>query len=68
MDLEKCEYLLPDVLDDFMKANDVDMNVISTPATWYGVTYKEDKDVVQNAINKLIEEGIYPSELWPKNN
>jgi len=44
------------------------MNVISTPATWYGVTYKEDKDVVQNAINKLIEEGIYPSELWPKNN
>lgn len=67
-DLEKCEYLLPDVLDDFMKANGVDMNVISTPATWYGVTYKEDKDVVQNAINKLIEEGIYPSELWPKNN
>ena len=42
------------------------MRVINTPSTWYGVTYKEDKDIVQKAINDQIEEGIYPSELWPK--
>ena len=38
--------------------------MIETNAIWYGVTYKEDKESVVDAINRLIEEGKYPNNLW----
>ena len=31
---------------------------------WFGLTYKEDLPDVQNRINKMIEEGKYPNNLW----
>ena len=31
---------------------------------WYGVTYKEDKQLVVDAIKKKVEDGIYPEKLW----
>ena len=65
-DLSKCEYLLPTALDDYMKKTQQKMIVYPTSAVWMGVTYKEDKDKLVDAINKLIKEGEYPSELYPK--
>ena len=38
--------------------------VLRTDSAWFGVTYKEDKPVVQANINKLIEAGEYPTSLW----
>jgi hypothetical protein len=38
--------------------------VLKTGAKWYGVTYKEDRQTVVDYINKSIEDGIYPKELW----
>ena len=38
--------------------------VKSTTSKWYGVTYKEDKESVVNAINNYINEGKYPKDLW----
>lgn len=40
--------------------------VIPTTAKWEGVTYKEDKEQVVKAIEKLISEGVYPQNLWKK--
>ena len=31
---------------------------------WYGVTYKEDKETVVNAIKALKDKGVYPVNLW----
>ena len=31
---------------------------------WFGVTYKEDREAVMNAVKKLIEDGVYPSVLY----
>ena len=62
--LEKCEFLLPDILDSANKENIADIKVIETNAKWYGVTYKEDTDSVKNAIKMMIEEGKYPNNLW----
>ena len=31
----------------------VNVDVLHTEATWYGVTYKEDRDSVVNAIKKM---------------
>ena len=62
--LEREEYLIPDVIDRANKEKRATFEVIKTTAKWEGVTYKEDKEHVKNAILKLIEEGIYPENLW----
>ena len=62
--LNDCEFLIPIVLNELLEEKKVKVNVLETNATWYGVTYKEDKQMVVNAINKLIEEGQYNKILW----
>lgn len=63
-DVEKSEFLIPDVIDRHIKSGDITVDVIETDSVWYGVTYKEDKEKVKNAINGLIEQGEYSSNLW----
>ena len=62
--LDKCEYLIPDVVFDMIKNNKAEVKVIKTDESWYGVTYKEDKESVINAINNMIDNNIYPINLW----
>jgi hypothetical protein len=33
-------------------------------STWFGVTYREDKPVVQASIGQQVSSGAYPSSLW----
>lgn len=62
----KCEYFLPFVVDELLKENKAEVRVLSTKEKWYGVTYKEDKPTVVNAIREKIEKGEYPQCLWEK--
>ena len=39
-------------------------NDLYTKDKWFGVTYKEDKVDVVNAINNLVESGVYPAKLF----
>ena len=61
-DLSTGEFLLPDVVDEYVKMGKV--NVVSTPSTWIGMTYKEDLPIVQEKIREYINNGIYPENLW----
>lgn len=63
-DLLKCEYLLPDVVSSEMNKKNIKVKVVNTSATWYGVTYKEDKDFVVSSIKNLVDEMVYPNDLW----
>ena len=63
-DEEKQEFLIPEVLDKHIKNGDITVSVIETDSKWYGVTYKEDKESVKNAINEMIENEEYSSNLW----
>lgn len=60
------EYLIPDLLQKLIKEKKVKVKILETTSTWYGVTYKEDKESVQKAISQLISDGIYPEKLWSK--
>lgn len=62
----KCEYFLPFVVDELLKEDKAEVKVLSTKEKWYGVTYKEDKEVVVNAIREKVEKGEYPPCLWKK--
>ena len=64
-DLEKDEFLIPNVIAKINKEKELSVKVVNTNAKWVGVTYKEDKIEVVNYINKLIEKEIYNKEsLW----
>lgn len=60
----KCEYFLPFVVDELLKENKAEVTVLKSRDRWYGVTYKEDKETVVQAIRSLKEQGLYPEKLW----
>ena len=62
-ELDKCEYLIPEVVCEQIKLGMVEMKLLDTTSVWYGITYKEDKELVVNALKKMTDEGIYPEEL-----
>ena len=41
-----------------------EVTVLRSYDNWYGVTYKEDKENVMAALQKLKDEGRYPQKLW----
>ena len=63
-DLSKCEYLIPESVFNAIEEGYATVKVIPTSAVWQGVTYREDKEALVNEINKLIEKGDYPHDLW----
>lgn len=63
-DLNKDEFLIPSVISDGIKNNLCKVKVLDTTAKWVGVTYKEDKEMVEFYIKSLIEDKEYPENLW----
>jgi NDP-sugar pyrophosphorylase family protein len=60
----KAEFYIPLFVNDMIRLNKGKVKVISGGTTWFGVTYKEDKEQVAAKIRELISEGQYPSKLW----
>jgi len=63
-DSPKAEFFIPLVGDHLIRAKKADVKVIPTSSQWFGVTYKEDKPIVQESIDQLIKDGTYPDNLW----
>ena len=61
---EKAEYFLPSVVDAQLSAGTACV-VYTTPDKWYGVTYREDRAEVVEALARMAQEGLYPAPLWP---
>ena len=60
----KCEYFLPSVVSDLIEEDKADVKVLRSEDRWYGITYKEDKEAVVSAVQKLKDTGAYPQHLW----
>ncbi|MEZ2336560.1 nucleotidyltransferase family protein [Mucilaginibacter sp. RCC_168] len=60
----KSEFFIPLVADQLIKSGTASFKVIPTGSKWFGVTYKEDKPIVQKSISELVNNGTYPSKLW----
>ena len=56
----KSEYYLPSVVSGLIASGEKKVKVLIAEDKWYGVTYKEDKQMVCDAINKMAEDGLYP--------
>jgi dTDP-glucose pyrophosphorylase len=60
----KKEYPLPIMVDSMMRSGVLTVDVLSTEAKWFGVTYQEDKPYVVDALRKLHDTGAYPETLF----
>jgi choline kinase len=60
----KAEFFIPLIGDEFIKDGKGEIKVIPTSAQWFGVTYKEDAPGVRESLQKLISDGVYPTNLW----
>jgi len=60
----KSEYFIPILINDNILNGKITTKVIECDANWFGVTYIEDKPLAQKEIQKLVETGEYPENLW----
>ncbi len=60
----KGEYFLPGVVDQLIKEQKASVRVLTSHDKWYGVTYKEDKESVVDALQSMKDKGLYPEKLW----
>ena len=60
----KAEWFTPLVVNDLVQAGRADVRVLPTESQWFGVTYREDRPRVAEAILKLVNSGLYPMNLW----
>ncbi len=60
----KAEFFIPIVADKLIKSGTTDFVVIPTSEKWFGVTYKEDKPIVEDSIRQLVTDGVYPEKLF----
>ena len=63
-DAMKAEYLLPKIIDKLLAEQKARVKVLETGDRWFGVTYKEDKQVVVDSIQALIQQGVYKEQLF----
>lgn len=63
-DNPKAEFYIPTVVNEILKSGKAKIEVLKSDAKWFGVTYKEDKAIVQKAIVDLRNKGVYPKKLW----
>ena len=60
----KAEYLLPTIIGELLEEQKVEVKVLKSHDKWFGVTYKEDKEAVVEAIRSLVANGVYPEKLF----
>lgn len=61
-DIAKGEFSIPIIVNDVLAQHPV--YVMHSEDKWYGITYKEDKPLVIEGLSKMVDEGLYPNNLW----
>ena len=56
----KGEFFVPKYIDYLIHNEGAKVRVLPAEDKWYGVTYKEDSDIVKAAFKRFDEEGLYP--------
>ncbi len=60
----KAEFYIPVVVNELIQEGRARVKVLTSAGKWFGVTYKEDREKVMQAIARQVESGQYPEKLW----
>ena len=62
----KSEFYLPGAVDQLISLNQAVITARCSRDSWFGVTYREDRPLVQENLKKLVDSGEYPTPLLKK--
>ena len=60
----KAEFFLPFLVQDEIDAQNCSVDMLTTTAKWYGVTYAADRPVMVDFLKQETEKGVYPDGLF----
>jgi dTDP-glucose pyrophosphorylase len=60
----KKELFIPKVINELVAGNMASVKILPSRDQWFGVTYREDKPVAVEHIRNLVEQGVYPDNIW----
>jgi len=60
----KSEFYIPFMVNDLIERGSVKVKVLKGSDEWFGMTYQQDRELAVGRIKALIEEGVYPDNLW----
>ena len=60
----RSEYLIPSVVNNLIQSGREDVHVLRSASSWFGITYKDDRPFVMREIQKLVDSGTYPKQLF----
>lgn len=58
------EFLLPDAVSEAIAADEAEVRVLSSESRWFGMTSPEDRATVERELATLVDDGVYPYDLW----
>ena len=60
----KAEYLIPIFIGELLEQGKMSVKVLKTNDAWYGMTYHEDVAAVKDTFKKMMENGVYTTDLF----
>ena len=60
----RAEFYIPTIVNNLLAKGTTEVSVLPNSEQWYGVTYREDKPVVEAAFREFVAQGKYPEDLW----
>ncbi|MPM87700.1 hypothetical protein SDC9_134800 [bioreactor metagenome] len=60
----KSEFYVPSVADALIQAHRMTVKMLTSDASWFGVTYREDRPGTMAALRRMTEQGEYPEKLF----
>ena len=58
------EFLIPTVINNLIKTQREKVFALNSNSNWFGITYKEDITFVGSKLQKIVNNGEYPKELF----
>ncbi len=58
------EFYIPTLVTQALQTAGASLKVLRSEASWFGITYQEDKAMAVAKFAELCEKGIYPVQLW----
>jgi UTP-glucose-1-phosphate uridylyltransferase len=63
-DNPKAEFYIPTVVNDLVNSGQAGVKVLESKEKWFGMTYREDREMVISKIAELVGKQVYPDNLW----
>ena len=63
-DNNNSEFYIPFAMNEVILTGKARVRVLPTHEKWFGITYRKDRDKVIESLNTLVQQGVYPLNLW----